>query len=37
MLDLLSFPEQPRSSRLCFKLGHVYGAGDERALKKVGH
>ncbi len=37
MLDLLSFSEQSRGSRHCLKLSDVYGAGDERALKKVGH
>ena len=34
MLDLLSFSEQPRRSGHCLELSYVYGAGDERALKK---
>ena len=37
MLDLLSFAEQPRRSGHCLKLSHVYGARDERAVKKVGY
>jgi hypothetical protein len=37
MLDLLTFPEQPRRSRHCLKLSDIYGDAHERALKKVGH
>ena len=37
MLDLLSFPEQPRRSRRCLKLSDIESAASERALQKVGN